>query len=162
MARSDREIIKAWQRQDAREDDEAYEGCIGLGPPNHVATTVEHKERCAATAIALAGMANLSRGIVDLGGDSSVDSDVKEIVKWDRDLSAMKTLLTSALILASCKYNSPKLDAQQTVLLDFIDHPAINYFRFGSLQAMAFKEIKPCAILGGKQRHCRRKNGLSL
>jgi hypothetical protein len=100
MARTDTEIIEAWQRQDAREDDEAYEGCIGLGPPNHDATAVERDERCAAAAIALAGMANSSGGIDDLGGESSVDSDVEEIVKWDRDLRATKIFLMEALILA--------------------------------------------------------------
>ena len=94
MARSDREIIEARQRQDTREDDEAYEGRIGLGPPPHVATAVERKQRRSAAAMALAGMENLSGGIVDLGGDSSVDSDVEEIVKWDRDLCALKTFLT--------------------------------------------------------------------
>jgi hypothetical protein len=29
MARTNREIIEAWQRQDDREDDEAFEGRIG-------------------------------------------------------------------------------------------------------------------------------------
>ncbi len=109
MARTDREIIKAWQRQDARDDDVAYAGRIGLGPPNHLATA----ERCDAAAIALVGMANLSGGIVDLGGDSSVDSDVEEVVKWNRDLHATKTFSMAALILAGRKYNSPKLGTQQ-------------------------------------------------
>jgi hypothetical protein len=113
MARSNREIINAWQCQDAREDDEAYEGRIGLGPPPHVAAAVKRKQRRSAAAMALAGMANSSRGIVDLGGDLSVDSDVEEIVKWDRDLRAMKTFLTAVMILSGRKYNSPKLDVQQ-------------------------------------------------
>jgi hypothetical protein len=77
MARTNREIIEAWQCQGDREDCEAYEGCIGLGLPNHIAIAVERKERC--TAAALAGMANSSGGIVDLGEDSSVGSDVEEI-----------------------------------------------------------------------------------
>jgi hypothetical protein len=53
MARTDTLIIKAWQRLDAREDDEAYEGRIDLGPPNHDATAVKRKESRAAAAIAL-------------------------------------------------------------------------------------------------------------
>jgi hypothetical protein len=100
------------------------------------------KGRHAEAALALTGMANSSGGIVDLGGGLSVDSDVEEIMKWACDLRASKTLLTAALILASRKYNSPKLDALQKNLLDFIDLPAIDYFRLGLLQAMAFKEIK--------------------
>jgi hypothetical protein len=96
MARTDREIIEAWQRQGNREDDEAYQGRISLGPPNHVATVVKCKERHAAAALALAGMTNLPGGTVDLGGDLSVDSDVEEIVKWDRDLCATKTYFDSS------------------------------------------------------------------
>jgi hypothetical protein len=150
MARSNREIIEAWQRQDAREDDEAFEGCIGLGPPPHVAATVECKQRCSAAAMALAGMANLSGGIVELGGYSSLDSDVEEIVKWDRDLHAMKTFSTAVMILSGRKYNSPKLDMQKKNLLDFIDQPAIEYFRFGLPQAMAFNELKILCYAGWK------------
>jgi hypothetical protein len=157
MARSDREIIKGLQRQDAREDDEADEGRIGLGQPNHVATTVEREERHAAAAIALAGMSNLSGGIVDLSGDLSVDSDVEEVVKWDHDFCATKTFSTAALILASRKYNSPKLEVQQKILLDFIDQPGIDYFRLGLPQAMAFKEIKILCYAWWKTETLRKK-----
>ena len=100
MARSDREIIEAWQRQDVREDDEAYEGHIGLEPPPHIAAAVKRKQRRSAATMALAGMAHLSGGIVDLIGNLSVDSDLEEIVKWDRDLRATKIFLMEALILA--------------------------------------------------------------
>jgi hypothetical protein len=96
-----------------------------------IATAVKRKERRAAAAIALAGMVNLSGGIVDLGGDLSVDSDVEEIVKVDRDLCATKPFLMAAMILSGHKYNSPKLDVQQKNLLDFIDQPAIDYFSLG-------------------------------
>jgi hypothetical protein len=157
MARSDREIIKAWQRQDAREDDEADEGRIGLGPPPHVATTVKCKQRCSAAAMALAGMANLSGGIVDLSGNSSVNSDVEEIVKWDRDLRATKTFSMVVMILSGCKYDSPKLDVQQKNLLYFIDQPAIKYFRLGSPQVMAFKELKNLCYAGWKTETSRKK-----
>jgi hypothetical protein len=57
-------------------------------------------------------MVNLSGGIANLGGDSSVGSDVEEIVTWDYDLHTTKTFLVAALILPRNKYNSPKLDAQ--------------------------------------------------
>jgi hypothetical protein len=117
---------------------------------HHVAAAVEHKKRLAAAAIALAGMENSSGGIVGLGGDSSVDSDVEEIVKWDCDLHATKTFLMAAMILSGCKHNSPKLDVQQKNLLDFFDQPAIDYFRLGLLQAMAFKEIKILCYAGWK------------
>ena len=141
MAKSDREIIEAWQHQDAREDDEAYEGHIGLRPPHHVAAAVKHNKSHAAAAMALEGMANLSGGIVNVGGDSSVDSDVEKIVKWDPDLHATKTFLTEAMILSDHKNNSPKLDVQQKHHLNVNDQPAINNFRLGLPQAMAFKEI---------------------
>jgi hypothetical protein len=54
----------------------------------------------------------LPGGIVEIGGDSSVDSDVEEIVKWDRDLHATKTFSTAVMILSDRKYNFPKLDVQ--------------------------------------------------
>jgi hypothetical protein len=56
----------------------------------------------------------------------------------------------AALILAGRKYNSPKLDVQQKNLLNFIDQPAMNYFRLGLPQAMAFKEIKILCNSGWK------------
>ncbi len=36
-------IIDAWMRRDDREDDDAYEGRMNLGPPNNVAAAVEHE-----------------------------------------------------------------------------------------------------------------------
>jgi hypothetical protein len=101
---------------------------------------------------------NSSGGIVDHGRDSSVDSDVEEIVKWDCDLRALKTFLTAALILASCKYNYPKLDVQQKNLLNLIDQLAMHYFRLGLLQVMAFREIKILCNAGGKMETLRKKN----
>ncbi len=66
---------------------------------------------------------------------------MEEILKWGHDLHATKTFLTAALVLTGHKYNSPKLDVQQKHHLNVIDQPAINNFRLGLPQAMAFKEI---------------------
>jgi hypothetical protein len=41
---TNREIIKACQRQGDSENDEAYEGRISLGPPYHVAYAVERED----------------------------------------------------------------------------------------------------------------------
>ncbi len=38
-------IIDAWMRRDDREDDDAYEGRMNLGPPNNVAAAVEHENQ---------------------------------------------------------------------------------------------------------------------
>jgi hypothetical protein len=43
-------IIDAWMRRDDREDDDAYEGRMNLGPPNNVAVAVEHENQCTASA----------------------------------------------------------------------------------------------------------------
>ncbi len=38
-------IIDAWMRRDDKEDDDAYEGRMNLGPPNNVAAAVEHENQ---------------------------------------------------------------------------------------------------------------------
>jgi hypothetical protein len=47
----DKVIIGAWERWRVREDDDAYEGHISLGPPNDVATAYERKVQRAAVAV---------------------------------------------------------------------------------------------------------------
>jgi hypothetical protein len=41
----DTAIINAWERWRVREDDDAYEGRINLGPPNDVAAAYEHQDQ---------------------------------------------------------------------------------------------------------------------
>jgi hypothetical protein len=43
-------IVDAWMRRGDREDDDAYEGCKNLGPPNNVAAAVECENQRAASA----------------------------------------------------------------------------------------------------------------
>ncbi len=47
----DKVIIDAWERWRVREDDDAYEGRISLGPPNDVAAAYEHEVQRAAVAV---------------------------------------------------------------------------------------------------------------
>jgi hypothetical protein len=46
----DKVIIDAWERRRVREDDDAYEGCISLGPPNNVAAAYKREDQRAAVA----------------------------------------------------------------------------------------------------------------
>jgi hypothetical protein len=46
----DKVIIDAWERRRVREDDDAYEGRISLGPPNNVAAAYKREDQCAAVA----------------------------------------------------------------------------------------------------------------
>ncbi len=46
----DKVIIDAWERRRVREDDDAYEGRISLGPPNIVAAAYEREDQRAAVA----------------------------------------------------------------------------------------------------------------
>ena len=82
---------------------------------------------------------HLPGGIICL--DCSDGSDVEEIVKWDACLQKTKTSSTADLILVGRKYGSPLLDKQQTLLLNFVNHPVEDYFRQNSLQAKVFAEI---------------------
>ncbi len=47
----DTAIINAWEHRRVREDDDAYEGRINLGPPNDVAAAYEREDQCAAVAV---------------------------------------------------------------------------------------------------------------
>ncbi len=44
-------IINAWEHWRVWEDDDAYEGCISLGPPDDVAAAYEHEVQRAAVAV---------------------------------------------------------------------------------------------------------------
>ena len=80
-------------------------------------------------------MSFLSDKIINLedyssSNEGSVGSDVEEIVQWDSELLQSKTYTTAFTILVSnCKYDGPKVDEQQKLLLWFIDCPADDYFK---------------------------------
>ncbi len=44
----DKVIIDAWEHRRVREDDDAYEGRISLGPPNNVAAAYKREDQRAA------------------------------------------------------------------------------------------------------------------
>ncbi len=74
-------------------------------------------------------MAYLPGGIICLDYDSSIGYDVEEIIKRDDCLQKTKTFSTAFLILAGRKYDSPLLNEQQTLLLNFVDQPVEDYCR---------------------------------
>ena len=108
-------------------------------------------------------MSFLSSKIINLEDGSSsnknnVGSDVDEIVRWDCELLQMKTYMTAFTILVSnCKYDGPKLDEQQKLLLRFIDCPADEYFKRRSKEAKAFNELKAACKHGWKMEMSRAK-----
>jgi len=46
----------------------------------------------------------------DSSGNESVDSDMEEVVQWDRSLSNTKTFKTVVLILSGRKFKSPNFE----------------------------------------------------
>ncbi len=62
----DKVIIDAWERWSVREDDDAYEGRISLGPPNDVAAAYEREvqraEGLSAAAATTSGVSGRTRG----------------------------------------------------------------------------------------------------
>ena len=80
------------------------------------------------------------------------------IVQWDRELLQTKTYMTAFTILVSNhKYNGPKLDEQQKLLLWFIGCPADEYFKRRSKEAKAFNELKAACKHGWKTKTLRAK-----
>ena len=76
---------------------------------------------------------------------------MEEIVQWDRELLQTKTYTTAFTILVSNrKYDGPKLDEQQKLLLRFINCPADDYFKRRSKEAKAFNELKAACKHGWK------------
>ena len=86
--------------------------------------------------------------IINLEDDSSSEeknagSDMEEIVQWDRELPQTKTYTTTFTILVyNRKYDGPKLDEQQKLLLRFIHCPVDEYFKRRSKEAKAFSKLK--------------------
>jgi hypothetical protein len=70
-------------------------------------------------------MSHLSGGVIHLNGSDAdveeVGSDVEEVVTWDHELRRTKRFSTGFLILSGRRFESPNLDDQQKILLDFID-----------------------------------------
>jgi hypothetical protein len=102
-------------------------------------------------------MAYLPGGIICLDCDSSIGSDVEEVIKWEDCLRKTKTFSTAFLILSGRKYDSPLLNEQQTLLLNFVDQPAEDYCRQNSLQAKAFGEIMTICKAKWKSEMSRKK-----
>ena len=101
---------------------------------------------------------HLSGGIICLDcTDSSIGSDVEEIVKWDDRLRKTKTFSMAYSILVGRKYGSPLLDKQQTLLLNFVNQPVEDYFRRNSSQAKAFAEIMTICKAGWNAETLRKK-----
>jgi hypothetical protein len=86
--------------------------------------------------------------IINLEDDSSSDkknagSNMEEIVQWDRELPQTKTYtMTFTILVSNRKYDGPKLDKQQKLLLRFIHCPADEAFKRRSKEAMAFSKLK--------------------
>jgi hypothetical protein len=106
-------------------------------------------------------MLHSSVGVIHLD-DSDADaeevgSDVEEVVRWDHELRRTKTFSTGFLILSGRKFDSPNLEKQRKMLLNFIDQPAHDYFLSRSPQARAFEELKIVCKLGWKNQTSRKK-----
>jgi hypothetical protein len=99
-------------------------------------------------------MSHSSGGVIHLDDSDAevkeVGSDVEEIVTWDHELHKTKTFAMGFLILSGRRFESPNLAEQQKLLLNFIDHPAQEYFLSRSQQAREFKELKTVCKLGWK------------
>jgi hypothetical protein len=79
-------------------------------------------------------MSFLPGGVVNLEDDissykGSNESNVEEIIQWDRELCQTKTFSTALLILSGRVYNSPKLADKKKILLKIMDKPTEEYFR---------------------------------
>ena len=80
------------------------------------------------------------------------------IVQWDRELLQTKTYMTAFTILVSNrKYDGPKLDEQQKLLLRFINCPADDYFKRRSTEEKAFNELMAASKRGWKTEASRAK-----
>ena len=100
-----------------------------------------------------------SKGVIhledDLSGNESVDSDVEEVVQWDRSLSSTKTFKTAVLILSGRKFESPSLESLQNILHLFIN--TSDYFKKKSSSATAFENIQAACKAGWKSEATRKK-----
>jgi hypothetical protein len=93
----------------------------------------------------------------DLSVCKSVDLDVAVIVSWDSNLQGEKAFRTAKDILMAQSYESPSLDAQQKLLLAFVDCPSHDFFPNKLTQAKTFDEIKTLAKSGWKSETTHKK-----
>ncbi len=83
--------------------------------------------------------------------------DVEEVIRWDHELCGTKTFSTGFLILSGRRFDSPSLEEQRKILLNFINQPSHDYFLSRSPQARAFEELKLVCKLGWKNETSRKK-----
>ena len=102
-----------------------------------------------------------SKGVIhledDLSGNESVDSDVEEVVQWDRSLRNTKTFKTAVLILSGRKFKSPTFELLHKILHLFINEPTSDYFKKKSSQATAFENIQATCKAGWKSEATHKK-----
>ena len=62
------------------------------------------------------------KGVIHLDnfGGKSVGSDMEEVIQWDKKLSKTMRFTRALTILAGRMFESPNLELQQKILLDFI------------------------------------------
>jgi hypothetical protein len=106
-------------------------------------------------------MSHLLGGVIHLDGSNAnaeeVGLDVEEVIRWDHELRGTKMFSTGFLILSGRRFDSPSLEEQQKILLNFMDQPAHDYFLSRSPQARAFKELKIVCKLGWKNETSHKK-----
>lgn len=104
-------------------------------------------------------MSLLSKGVIHLDNfdDENAASDVEEVLQWDKKLRQTKTFMTAVTTLAGRKFESPNLESQQMILLNFLNQPVCDYFWSRSPQVKAFNEIKGACKLGWKMEGMRKK-----
>jgi hypothetical protein len=167
---SDRNLLKQWSRQRNNKDWDTYLWRIG-DPPTHIcdanerilreAEEGEGKEWGRGMGSGRERERGREKGIIhledDSSGNESVDSDVEEVVQWDRSLRNTKTFKTAVLILSGRKFESPNLELLQKILPLFINEPTSDYFKKKSSQATAFENIQAACKAGWKTEHTRKK-----
>jgi hypothetical protein len=79
---------------------------------------------------------------LDNSGSKSVGSGVEEVIQWDKKLCQTKMFTKAVTIPAGRRVESPNLESQLKILLNFIGQLSCNYFRSTSPQAKAFDEVK--------------------
>jgi hypothetical protein len=97
-----------------------------------------------------------SKGVIhledDSAGDESVDSDVEEVVQWDRSLRNTKMFKKSVLILSGRKFESPTFESLQKILHLYINEPTLDYFKKNHCKQLPLRTFRPLARLGGSRR----------
>jgi hypothetical protein len=94
-------------------------------PPRKNPTVLHCRCQPPPSSVSTSAMKHPSKEVIhledDSSGNESVDSDVEEVVQWDRSLSSTKTFKTAVLILSGRKFESPNLESLQKNLHLFIN-----------------------------------------